>query len=83
MKALTEGLYVYNEVFWKKSNLYQLVISDFIATTVSAGHLYIFMLNDELTKNHKDDTESADEQINVFQMLKRKMKIINGHVSIK
>ena len=38
-----------------------------VAKTVSAGHLYIFMLHDELTKNHKDDTESADEQMHVFQ----------------
>ena len=54
---------MHNEVLWKKRNLYQLEISDFVATTVSAGHLYICMHNGKLTKNHNADPKSADEQM--------------------
>ena len=43
-----------------RENLHQLKISDFAATTDSTGHLYIFMPNDELTKNHQDDPNTAE-----------------------
>ena len=44
----------------ERGNLHQLKISDFAATTDSTGHLYIFMPNDELTKNHQDDPNTAE-----------------------
>ena len=43
-----------------RENLHLLKISDFAATTDSTGHLFIFMPNDELTKNHQDNPNKAE-----------------------
>ena len=43
-----------------RENLHLLKISDFAATTDSTGHLFIFMPNDELTKNHQDNPNTAE-----------------------
>ena len=43
-----------------RDNLHLLKISDFAATTDSTGHLLIFMPHDELTKNHKDNPNTAE-----------------------
>ena len=46
---------------------YQLKINDFAATTDSTGHLYIFMPNDELTKNHQDNPNAAEGRMHAIK----------------
>ena len=43
-----------------RENLHLLKISEIAATTDSAGHLFIFMPHDELTKNHQDNPNTAE-----------------------
>jgi hypothetical protein len=43
-----------------RENLRELKVSDFACTQDSDGKLYVRLLKDELTKNHQDDTNTAD-----------------------
>lgn len=43
-----------------RENIHTLKISDFAATTDTAGSVYIFLVHDELTKNHQEDSNTSD-----------------------
>ncbi|KAJ8322051.1 hypothetical protein KUTeg_000522, partial [Tegillarca granosa] len=43
-----------------RENIFDLKITDFLATRNSEGKFYIYMKTDEVTKNHRIDTNTAE-----------------------
>ena len=43
-----------------RENLHELKITNFSATTDAEGLVYVYVKNDELTKKHREDTNTAD-----------------------
>jgi hypothetical protein len=44
-------------------NIHELKLSDFAATSDSNCKMYVYMTTDELTKNHRDDENSASARM--------------------
>jgi hypothetical protein len=50
-----------------RGNIHELKLSDFAATSDSNGKMYVYMTTDELTKNHRDNENSASARMYASQ----------------